>query len=1547
MAGLNNEQLQQLQQDFPALGGGAGAQTMRSFIEYYYKLNSTLDLERHSTADLVGAARYAYELALQQQRKAADLVLEVYNPSLDEHGWHSTHTVVHCVQPNKPFLVDSLINEIGRQGLAIHFLAHPAVHWQAEAIHPGLDSERNGLSIIHIELDALPTLEARERLRAELLAVLTDVRHAVADWSAMLAGLVQLREALSAKDSRLNFLDWLRDNRFTFLGYRYFALKNKRYQAEHERNLGVLRSPDTKVFPLKPEGGWHPLVHKIIFANPGLLICKGSKKSKVHRSVHPDIVMCKQYRDGREVGVHLWLGLFTSASYQDPLMSVPILQDKILAILEKFNFHPDSHSGKALLDVFHKTQRDELLQMDIESLYRYCLTVLELQERQRLALFIQKDSFQRYITATIFLPKDKVSTNLRAQFANHLARAFAGKVVDFQTVMSNDHLSRIQYIISVDFPDASEVDEAKLLGELEALASDWPETLRAALVDKYGEARGLQLMRSVGSGFPGSYQEHYRALVASNDAEIIEQACEIGQPVVNLGRDFEHSGALRCKLYAPNKSMYLSDIVPILEDLGVRVLVERPHELKVKIDGIERFWLHDFLLQPSFELNLSAARPLVHEHLQGVFRGDFESDALCQLIMKAGLSSQRVSLLRMFSRLLQLLGGSYSTAFIRQTLVGHPRIAQLLLDLLDSQLADYTREQRTAQIDEQIEQQLAEVQSLAEDTVLNQLRAIVKSGVRYSFDEQRGVIAFKFAPQELSFAPSPAPWREVFVYAPHFEAVHFRFGNVARGGLRWSDRSEDFRTEILGLVKAQQVKNAVIVPKGAKGGFVLKGELPKDRKQLEAKAVAAYQCFMATLLGLTDNRVSGSIERHGELLRADPDDPYLVVAADKGTAAFSDYANEVAVEHNFWLGDAFASGGSQGYDHKKMGITARGAWEVVRQHFYELGKDIQQQSFSAIGVGDMGGDVFGNGMLLSEHTRLLGAFNHQHIFIDPDPDCARSFAERQRLFAAEGGASGWGNYQRELLSAGGDIFERRAKLINLSPQAQRMLGLEGSAQRPDAVIRALLRMQVDLLWFGGIGTYIKASSESHAEINDRGNDALRVDAAEVQARVIGEGANLGISAQARVEFNAAGSGRCNADFIDNCAGVNCSDHEVNIKILLALALEQGELSERKRNDLLREMTDAVAELVLQTSREQGLAISASCAAAARQLHPQQRLLSFLERIDFLDRAVENLPDDKLLAARERRGQGFLRPELCTLQSYAKNYIFDQITGQGLELKALAASWLPLYFPALLQQRYPGLIEQHPLGAEIIATKVTNAVVDIGGMELVNEIIVQGSASLARSVQAFLVLEPIFGLRQFWRQQLELLRSDSAQAIGNINSLRRALQLLCIWLVNNEDKLDAECQAFYQSSADQVRSALCPQSSSWAQLLMEDPVSAIACLKISRLKRLNSVDFGEAAQLYQQLEDSLQMDELIRMATSYQAANRWQQLALRSHQNEVEQLQLQILTQALAEGQQLQQWLAGRAERVQASTALLLEIRNQQVFEIPMLKVAIDHLKKLI
>ena len=1551
MSGLSAKQIKLLHKQFPALSESAESKPLATFIEYFYHNNSSAELAKHNIADLFGAARYAYELAKRQHKQAQQRLLSVYNPNLDEHGWFSAHTVIQCLQPNKPFLLDSIINELHRQGVQIHFMAHPMLHWQDGELSTGLDSARAGISLIHIEIDALADSAKCQKLEAAIDDVLQDVDFAVADWQLMLQKLEQFSSGLTADDDRLEFLQWLQNNRFTFLGYRYFTAANKNtYRAEHKQNLGVLRSSDKKVFPLKPEGGWHPLVHSIIRDNPGLLICKGSNKSRVHRQVYPDVVMCKQYSEGREVGVHLWLGLLTSASYQDKLMEVPNLRNKINDLLGKFNFSPESHNGKALLDIFHKIQRDELLQMDTDSLYDYCRTVLEIQERRRLALFVNKDKFQRYITVTIFLPKDKVSTSLREQFSEHLARVYNGKIADFHTVMSSDQLSRIQYIISVDFPDSSAVNEEKLLADLEAIASDWLETLSHALVEKHGEARGLELMRSFGVGFPENYREQYRALVACNDIEHIAKACAQGHTIANIARSFEQDSALHCKLYSPSRSIYLSDIVPILENLGVRVLMERPYKIKVKIDGVKQFWLHDFILQSSDDIDLGNVRELVHEYLHRVFRNELENDRLSQLVLKAAIAADQVELLRMLARLLHLLGGDYSVIFIHQSLVAHPDIARLLLQLFAARLqSDSKREAMSSKIEAQIEQALTKVQSLAEDTVLSRLGAIIKAGVRCHIDSSNNILAYKFAPQELGFGRQPAPWREIFIYALDFEAVHLRFGNVARGGLRWSDRSEDFRTEVLGLVKAQQVKNSVIVPKGAKGGFILKGAAAANASsasELQQVAIAAYKRFMATLLQLTDNRKAGQIERHGQFLRADADDPYLVVAADKGTASFSDHANSVAIEHGFWLADAFASGGSQGYDHKKMGITARGAWEAVKQHFYQLGKDIQSQQFSAIGVGDMGGDVFGNGMLLSPCTQLRAAFNHQHIFIDPDPDCAPSHQERQRLFDAEPGKGGWNNYNQKLISAGGGIYERKAKKVQLSSQAQQMLGISAASCSPDEIIRAILRMPADLLWFGGIGTYIKADSESHAEISDRGNDNIRVDASEVQTKVIGEGANLGLSEKARVQYSLAG-GQCNSDFVDNCAGVNCSDNEVNIKILLALVLERGDISLAQRNKLLEQMTDDVAELVLSTSREQALGISASVASQPEQLAAYQRLLNVFERIGFLDRALENLPDDKQLTARERRGLGLARPEICTLQSYAKNFTFDKLIEQQTDLHDLASQWLHAYFPAVLQQRYSELIDKHPLGAEIIATKVSNAVIDICGLDFINEVMLQAGCDLPRVVQAFLVLHPVLELRNIWQQQLELIRSQSQLALENTIKLRNSMRLLCIWLAYNEKELDSKLVDFFQQQAPLAREQLLASDSDWQQLLLQDPVSIIACLKISRLARQYDIASATAAALYQQLEQSLNIDQLIRLATSHQASSRWQQLALRSHQNEVEDLQMRILGKVISAKSELDDWLQQRAATVQASATLLKEINNQPNFEVPMLKVAIDNLKSLI
>ncbi|HEY5720095.1 MAG TPA: NAD-glutamate dehydrogenase, partial [Gammaproteobacteria bacterium] len=1165
-----------------------------AFTRHYYRGTDIRDLQQHDLADLYGAVLAHYNLAAR--RAAGSTKLHVYNPQLEQHGWQSTHTVIEVVCDDSPFLVDSLRLALNRHGLTCHLLIHPVFHLHRDgqgrlrevlAEETASDDVRVE-AVMHFEVDRQTEPEVLQALEQELVAVLAQVHRVVGDWQPMLeqlnrvvAELEQHPPPLSQAevDQALAFLRWVAAEHFTFLGYREYDLFDEadglRLQAREGSGLGLLRDGDggeARGFAMLDSDGQRQAT-----APELLVVTKTSRRSTVHRPAFMDYIGIKRLDDqGRVVGEYRFLGLYSASAYNRSAREIPLLQQKVDRVLEQAGYPRGSHARRALLNILESYPRDELFQTTPDELLEITLGILHLQERQRVSLFVRRDPYGRFISCLVFAPRERFSTEVRQAITRVLESSFGGECLDFSLQISESALARIHFLIGVrGGQPASSWDLEEIEQRLAATTRDWRDDLADALLDHFGEERGTALLRRYGSAFRADYREHYPASVACYDIARMEQLVDGAELAMTLYRPPElPPSQLRFKLFQAERPTPLSETLPMLENMGLKVIEESPTTIHPAAQA--PLWIHDFGLEHREEgLDLALITDKFQETFARVWRGEVENDGFNRLVLRAQLEWRQIVVLRAYCKYLRQVRATFSQEYMERTLDANPRIARLLAELFMARF-DPTQAgdpQAEAELIHQIDEALDAVSNLDEDRILRGFLHAIHATLRTNYF-QRGAdgqpkkyLSFKFDPARVPDMPEPRPLFEIFVYSPRVEGVHLRGGKVARGGLRWSDRREDFRTEVLGLVKAQMVKNAVIVPVGSKGGFVCKA-LPggNDREALQAEVVASYKTFISGLLDLTDNLVDGAVVPPPEVVRHDPDDPYLVVAADKGTATFSDIANGVARDYGFWLDDAFASGGSAGYDHKKMGITARGGWESVKRHFRELGLDTQTQDFTVAGIGDMSGDVFGNGMLLSEHSRLVAAFDHRHIFIDPAPDPARSFAERRRLFALP--RSSWDDYQRKLLSAGGGIWPRSVKSIELPPEARQALGVEQTRFSPNELIRAILKAPVDLLWNGGIGTYVKARNENHADVGDRSSDAVRVDAPELRCRVVGEGGNLGLTQRARIEFAQHG-GRINTDAIDNSGGVDCSDHEVNIKILLNAVVTAGDMTRKQRDRLCR------------------------------------------------------------------------------------------------------------------------------------------------------------------------------------------------------------------------------------------------------------------------------------------------------------------------------------------------------------------------------------------
>ncbi len=1330
------------------------------------------DVAARSPRDLCGAALSLWRFAAR--RRPGHAKIRVFNPEAATDGWSSPHTIVEIANDDMPFLVDSVNGAINAADLVVHLVIHPLPTVARDADgrlaelrqrgEPGLSE-----SWMHIEITHEGDPAKLARLAQALIGVLADVRVTVADWPAMRRTLRALIDTLSGPEAPpvapaesaevSEFLRWLEDDNFTFLGYREYDFSG-RAEPEHPA-LGILRDPDFPIF-----GGLRDLsslpqdVQAFVRRRELLVVTKANRRATVHRRAHMDAIGVRRFgRGGEVVGIRLFLGLFTSAAYGRDPRAIPLLRRKVCQVVERAGLSRTSHDGKALLHILNTLPRDELFQDDADQLSDMAIGILNLQERQRIALFMRRDPLERFVSCLVYAPRERYDTALRRRFAAILERAFAGSVAAFYTHLDESVLARIHFIIRTTRGAVPAVDPAALEQELAEAGRIWSDRLAEAAAAAFGEDGARARLRRL-EPLPVAYQARTEIAQAVADLARID-AVLAGSPLEVAVHPDADGGLSGLRLYRAKEPVVLSDVLPMLDHLGLRVIAEEPFRID-RTDGTP-VWIHEFALAGAARQGASAGHVEARfaEALGAVWTGRAESDGFNRLVLSADLSIRQVGVLRLYAKVLRQAGLPYSQAYIEDALGRHPEIARRLVRLFETRFdPGFAGERATAAAAEAqaIEEALDRVASLDEDRILRGYLTLISKTVRTNCFQYlpsgrpKPYLAVKLASSEIDLLPQPRPLFEIHVYSPRVEAVHMRAGRVARGGIRWSDRREDFRTEILGLMKAQTIKNAVIVPVGAKGGFVVK-QPPAAPGRLPDEAVACYRIFIRGLLDLTDNIAADAPGGHRivpppEIIRYDGDDPYLVVAADKGTASFSDHANAIAEEYGFWLGDAFASGGSAGYDHKAIGITARGAWELVKRHFRELGRDPETSDLTVVGIGDMSGDVFGNGMLISRHIRLVAAFDHRHIFVDPQPDAERGFAERQRLFRLP--RSSWADYDRALISAGGGIFERAAKSVPISAEMKGTLDIEADRLTPAELIKKVLTAAVDLLWFGGIGTFVKAPDESHAEVGDRTNDGLRVDGDKVRAKVIGEGANLAVTQRGRIAFALAG-GRIDTDAIDNSAGVDTSDHEVNIKILIDRAIAIGALSAEERAALLHGMTEDVAALVLRDNYLQGEALSVAEARGPAALPRQARLIRELERRGRLDRALEFLPDDEALAERAAQHRGLVRPELAVLLAYAKLALDAELLASDLPDAAELAETLHHYFPASLRDRLGAEIASHPLRREIGATSVANDLVNRGGITLVTDLQAQTGRPAAEIARAYLIVRRVFDLPALWAE----------------------------------------------------------------------------------------------------------------------------------------------------------------------------------------------------
>ena len=1269
-----------------------------------------------------------------------------------------------------------MLGEISERALDIRLLVHPVFTVERDeagrltAFRGTNKGEGRRESFIHIHVAGLDDDGQRAEIVAALEEVLADVRVAVADWRPMLARASDVAAELKANPPPLpaeeiaeaiQFLQWIAADNFTLLGVRDYGYTDSGHALEpkFETGLGLLRSHEMRLLrrgdqlvTITPE------IHEFLKEPKLLIMTKAAARSRVHRRVYLDYIGVKRFdRDGKLVGECVLCGLLTSTAYTRSVRAIPYLRRKVDRVISRAGFDPSSHSGKALVNVLEHYPRDELFQIDEDTLYEFALAILQLDERPRVRVLPRRDRFDRFVSVLVYIPRDRYDSEIRAKIGDYLAKTFNGRMRTFNPFFPEGPLVRVHFIIGRYEGETPVVDRAILDRAVEAIVRSWTDKLEEALSLAHLPQGGRTLFARYRDAFPIDYREVYSAASAVSDIRVVEALTAEHPLGVELYRDAKAQAASAgLKVLSRSRPIPLSERVPVLENMGFRVVDERTYHIAPR-DAAD-VWFHDMTLDGTSgqKLELTAVKERLESCFLAVMGGRAENDGYNALVLAAGLVWRDVALIRTLSRFLRQVRVPFSQDYMWATLRKHADIAAQIVSLFHTRFDPHLGappDERTARevfIASSIETALQAVDSLDEDRILRRFVNAVQAAIRTNFyqlgpdGQPKDLVAVKFTSRKLDGLPLPRPLYEIFVYSPRVEGVHLRFGKVARGGIRWSDRPQDFRTEILGLVKAQNVKNAVIVPVGAKGGFVPK-RLPagSPREAVQAEGTASYKLFISTLLDLTDNIGSGTtgVVPPPNVVRHDGDDPYLVVAADKGTATFSDIANELAIAHDFWLGDAFASGGSAGYDHKKMGITARGAWELVKRHFREMDVDIGKTPFTVVGVGDMSGDVFGNGLLRETTTKLIAAFDHRDIFIDPDPDPDRAFAERRRLFDLP--RSSWQDFDKTVISKGGGVFPRAAKEIRLSEEAQKLFGV-GERLTPQELIRAILTAPADLLFFGGIGTYIRAADESDEAAGDRANDAIRIAGRDLRCKVIGEGANLGMTQRGRIEAALRGV-RLNTDAIDNSAGVNTSDMEVNIKIALSIPVRDGRMTTDARNTFLASMTDEVAALVLRNNYLQPLALSLSQRRGMEDFGFLQRLMQTLETRGLLDRAVEFLADDAQLAERRRRSQAFTRPELAVLLAYAKLSLYDDLLESPVPDDPYLGRELGRYFPKEIAAQFPDALEHHRLRREIIATQLANSMINRGGPSLIVRIADQTGAAPAAIASAFAAVRDSYGM----------------------------------------------------------------------------------------------------------------------------------------------------------------------------------------------------------
>lgn len=1356
-------------------------EAVQLFTEQYLALLSYDDLNEYDVSELVAIVVTQWHLI--ESRQPDSIVVRVHNPTVAQDGWTSKHTIIMLSLNDMPFLVDSVRMAINRLGLSLHAIIHAGgIRYHRDAkghiieILPWgtSDSLATAEAPIYVAVDKTTDKNVLNNITTEISSALNDVRMSVADWQKMREKMVQARDELaqnvasiaaSERQEAQAFLTWLLDNHFTFLGYRDYELVGEGQQRALKllptTGLGVLRQVDDN-HAARMLADMTPQAVEVMLSPQPLIIAKTNTLATVHRPVYTDYIGVKRFNtEGKLIGEQRFIGLFTSSAYQAEPYTIPLLRNKISKIIESKQLLKNSHAYKTILDIIHDFPRNDLFEGDIQDLQTIISGIFNLQERHRVRVFLRKDIYGRYVTVLVYLPKQYYTHELQQKIKGLLEQELDAKTNEYNTHFGESVLARVHYVLRTEPEKSALIDASLIEKKIIELVTSWTEQLEAILVAKQGEEEGLRQFYEYQHAFSAGYRENNTPTVAAHDIDILDKLHATSSDIFVALQENATQNKWTLKVYQSDRLASLSDIMPILNNLSVDVESEYPYSIKLA-DRTD--WINEFTLKPIAAKGEFSQIKINFEPLfLNVWRGHFENDGFNGLVVLAELTGCEITFIRALAKYIRQIGLPYSQQYIESAFKHYPVLSKKIVDLFVARFSPATPIHATDEIEKNILAELDTVTSLDEDKIFRTYLTLIKAMIRTNYfqpcsEENKPYISFKFKSSLIPDLPKPHPLFEIFVYSTRFEAIHLRGGKVARGGLRWSDRPEDFRTEVLGLMKAQQVKNSVIVPTGAKGGFVVK-QLKQftTRESQQAEVISCYQNFIRGLLDITDNYVDGKIISPVDMVRYDEDDPYLVVAADKGTATFSDIANGISAEYHFWLQDAFASGGQLGYDHKKMAITARGAWVSVTRHFQRLGHDIHTQSFTVVGIGDMSGDVFGNGMLYCNTIKLVAAFDHRHIFIDPNPDTQISFNERARLFALP--RSSWADYNTSLISKGGGVFARTDKSIAITPEVKSLLDIQDDHLIPTELIKAILKAPVDLLWNGGIGTYVKATPQTHVEAGDRSNDAVRVNGADLRCRVVGEGGNLGFTQAGRIEY-ALKNGCIFSDFIDNSAGVDCSDKEVNLKIFLNKLVAEKELSFEQRNQLLLEMTEQVGTLVLSDNKKQTLAIELARHQAAEQVKLYSDLISTYEEQNILDRALEALPSTDILLKRMQQGVGLTAPEIAVLTSYSKISLKNYLLTTSLLDEPVFQPYLYTAFPARVVTLYYEVLSHHQLRREIIATQLSNEIVNQIGPTFIYEAQQATQSDIADIVRAYWAARELLDMSEHW-QRIDNLSSDVA------------------------------------------------------------------------------------------------------------------------------------------------------------------------------------------